>query len=339
MKRNGKRTLIASIIALSLILTGIGYAYWTDTLNVTTRATTGELDVTFVDLGLYAQYGNETVGDGWSIVDGIAPLGYVDDMFFARPFGQYNKIARDDSINEYYERAAGWNNVEFDAWLVNPAPIKKVVGDYGTVAETNGSDNIVLKINNMYPGYAQAFRTDIINQGTIAAKLGNIKFEVGKLDEFELTEETKNMIGIAVLMTQDFDPSTPFKLCTYFADGDNYFTIGEIDFLRLSALEELEEADIIAAIEENRTILSVSDNSSRMDLFIGVAMDPDAEGVYTSGSTKVEGDGVDANSEGKGVEVSIDFAWDQFNEGVDAGTENILYKQNADQPKNNDEPQ
>ena len=67
------------IVALSLILTGTGYAYWTDTLNVTTKATTGDLEVTFADLGLYAQYANETKANGWSIVDGVGETSYVAD--------------------------------------------------------------------------------------------------------------------------------------------------------------------------------------------------------------------------------------------------------------------
>ena len=54
MRKAGRKSMIGGIAALSLILAGTGYAYWTDTLNVTTKATTGDLDVTFVDLGLYA---------------------------------------------------------------------------------------------------------------------------------------------------------------------------------------------------------------------------------------------------------------------------------------------
>ena len=49
-----KKLILCVVLALSLVLVGTGYAYWTDTLNVTTKATTGGLDVTFVDLGAYA---------------------------------------------------------------------------------------------------------------------------------------------------------------------------------------------------------------------------------------------------------------------------------------------
>ena len=91
MRKTGRKPMAGGIVALSLILTGTGYAYWTDTLNVTTKATTGDLEVTFADLGLYAQYANETKTDGWSIVDGIGDTGYVADDFFMRGTN-YNSI-------------------------------------------------------------------------------------------------------------------------------------------------------------------------------------------------------------------------------------------------------
>ena len=80
MRKTGRKPMAGGIVALSLILTGTGYAYWTDTLNVTTKATTGDLEVTFADLGLYAQYANETKTDSWSIVDGIGDTGYVAEL-------------------------------------------------------------------------------------------------------------------------------------------------------------------------------------------------------------------------------------------------------------------
>lgn len=329
MKRNGKKTLIASIVALSLTLTGIGYAYWTDTLNVTTKATTGDLDVTFVDLGLYAQYDNETIPNGWSIVDGI-PNGWVDDMFFARGTADYNKIAKDGTIAAYDTRAEGYNNIEFNAKLTDNAALVRDVGPY-TIASTTGSDNIELSVQNLYPGYAQAFRSDIINQGTIAAKLSNIAFDVSNLDGSKLTAETKGMLGIALLVDVDNSPNNVFKLCTAFADNDNYFRVGGVDFLRLSALEGLSDTEIQAVIE-NAEIKCYADGRSRMDLIIGVAMDPDAKGTYTSGSTKdinYKAKAVnDEKSQNDGATISIDFAWDQFNEGVDEGNGNILNKQN-----------
>ena len=95
MKRSRRNTLVGGIMALGLVLAGTGYAYWTDSLNVTTKATTGDFGVKFVDLGLYGQYADETMnGAGWSIVDGVGDLGYVGDQFFIRADQDHNAIAR-----------------------------------------------------------------------------------------------------------------------------------------------------------------------------------------------------------------------------------------------------
>lgn len=336
MKRSGKKALAGGIVALSLILTGTGYAYWTDTLNVTTKATTGEFDVTFADLGLYAQYSSEVLHGGWSIVDGIDDAGYVDDGFFTRGEA-YNKIAKDGSIESYQNRSKGFNDVEFDAELVDKARIKKTVGPY-VEGQVDGSDNILLTVKNMYPGYAQAFRTDILNVGSIAAKLGNMKFDVKAVDGMEINDTTRDMLGIALMIDQEaYNYNTSdhgkgiFKLCKSLADETNSFKVGEVDFLRLSALDKLSDEEIKAVITESN-LLCAPDSDNRMDLFIAVAMDPDAEGVYTTGSTDkagyAEDTQKDALSQDKGVAISVDLLWDQFNAGKDSGNANWLSKQN-----------
>lgn len=334
-----RKSIICTILALAMILVGTGYAYWTDTLNVTTKATTGDLDVTFIDLGLYAQYPSDLdYNNYWSIIDGITTKGfdgYIPSTYFERGY-EFNKIAKDGTIDAYYDYAAGYNSVDFNAELVNATPIPADIDCYHTY-DTNGSDNIILTVNMMYPGYAQAFRTDIANIGTMAAKLSGMNFEVTKLGNEELGN-VKDMLGIAVLVEREFYPQSPFgpedeypifglceelaKISTY-ADPDNFFTIGGVDFIRLSAIENLEVVmqgynDLLALPEKNR-----------MDLYIGIAMDPDAAGVYTTGTAKnINDQNDDADTQFKGVQVSIDLLWDQFNEGVDPDTTNILELQN-----------
>lgn len=332
MRRAGRKSMIGGIMALSMILTGTGYAYWTDTLNVTTKATTGDFAVTFVDLGLYAQYGNETLAGGWSIVDGIGETGFADDEFFMRN-KEYNKIAKDGSIEAYGERAEGYNNVDFNAELVDAAAIAKTVGEY-TTANTMGSDRIELTVNNMYPGYAQAFRSDILNVGDIAAKLSDLKFNVSNLDDMGDPKAAKDMLGIAVLINQemykpspnDIDDKNVFKLCEALADEGNYFTVGGVDFLRLSALDDVNVADVI----ENANILCSPATDDRMDFYLAVAMDKDEEGIYTTGiADAINDENDDADSQKKGVKISIDFLWDQFNVGKDTENPNILVNQNV----------
>ncbi len=338
MRKAGRKSLIVGILALALVFAGTGYAYWTDTLNVTTRATTGDFGVQFVDLGLYAQYPNETVDtqhgwwcwgwteDGWSIVDGIGRDHYVNDEFFMRGDSDYNAIAKPGSIAAYGERAKGWNSIEFKAELVDADWITTAVGPYNS-ANAKGSDQIYLEINKMYPGYAQAFRSDIINVGDIAAKLSAMDFAVEADDD---PGYVKEMLGIAVYMQREqYEGGTveddTFKLCDALegVGPENFFKVGGVDFIRLSALDN---AAIRCALENNMLLCNPSDN--RMDIFIGVAMDPDAAGKYTTGSTCLMADNDDALSQNKGVTITIDLLWDQFNVGKDTDNANILKLQN-----------
>lgn len=332
MRKIGKKSIISGVLALSLILAGTGYAYWTDTLSLRAKATTGELDMTFADLGLYAQYGDEGPAGTWSIVDGIGDSGYLPSDFFRRGSSDYNKIAKDGSVDAYYERAKKYNNVEFNAELENAAPITRTVGPY-TSANTNGSDQIKLDIKNMYPGYAQAFRTDVLNVGTLATKLSNIKFDIYA----ESAMKADDMLGIALYTHQEQyspdkskDGQNVFKLAKSLGlNKDQYFTVGGVDFVRLSALKEVKQEVIKKAIE-NAEVLTSPSTDNRLDLFIGVAMDPDAEGVYTTGSTdNLNTNNDDRDSENEEAVVVINFLWDQFNAGKRIEGTNILKEQNV----------
>ena len=58
---------------------------------------------------------------------------------------------------------------------------------------------------------------------------------------------------------------------------------------------------------------------------MGVAMDPDADGHYTTGSTEVMNkDNNDADSQEQSVKITMNLDWDQFNVGKDTGNANIL---------------
>lgn len=324
MRRTGKKSIIGGVVALSMILMGTGYAYWTDTLNVTTKATTGDFDVTFADMGLYAQYDNELVKGGWSIVDGIGNDGFVDDFFFARGTKDYNAIAEKGTIDTYYDNAKNYNSIKFDAELVDAEALKKQVGPYMS-SNTNGSDQINIKIDNIYPGYAQAFRTDILNVGDLAAKLGAVKFEL-KNDSNNDYGAAADMLGIALYINDESHPdakahSDVFKLAQQFGK-DEKFTVGGVDFVRLSALDSNKVANILKSNE------ILCNTEHRMDLFLGVAMDPDEAGVYTTGKASDLKNNDDANSQMKEVAISIDFVWEQFNVGKNTNNPNILGNQN-----------
>ena len=335
MKRSRRNTLVGGMVALGLVLSGTAYAYWTDSLNVTTKATTGDFGVKFVDLGLYGQYGDETnKGAGWSIVDGIGDNSYVGDQFFLRGASDYNIIAKPGSIDAYKERAKGSNNVDFNAELKDKEKLTKDIGRAYKKAVTDASGKVVLTVDNMYPGYAQAFRSDIVNVGDIAAKLSNIKFESKNLDGAKESGNLDEMIGVAVFLHREqYEPNKTgneptFKLAKALADNgvdsSKFFKVGGVDFVRLSALND---ADVKAALQNN-IIKCAPASDQRLDMFVGVAMDPDAEGKFTTGTVEDRKDNDDKLSQGKGIQLSMDLLWDQFNAGKDAGNGNILVNQN-----------
>lgn len=335
MRKTNKKSIVAGALALAMVLTGTGYAAWTNTLKIKARATTGEFEVRFADLGLYAQYGDENYG--WSIVDGIGD-GYVAADFFLRGTSDYNAIAKKGSVDAYYERSKKYNNVEFNAELTGAKPIDKTVGPY-TTANTNGSDLITLDIQNMYPGYAQAFRTDILNLGTLAAKLSNIKFDANVYnDKTSTSEEVEKMLGVALFIhteglkgEKDEDVFTLVK--SLGVNKDDIFTVGGVDFLRLSALKTLDTAKIKEALKNN-VIFTSPTTQHRMDLVIGVGMDLDLEGKYTTGTSEninVKSD--DEKTQERTATIDITFNWDQFNVGASEAKPNMLEKQNMGEKK------
>ena len=240
---------------------------------------------------------------------------------------EYNKIAKDGSIEQYKKEAAGFNKIEFDAKLKDAEVLKKGPGCYVN-AKALGSDTIELSIQKMYPGYAQAFRTDIVNVGDIAAKLSDIKFNVKDGDK---KGNLENMIGLALLVEgEQYNPKvTPngwniFKLAES-VDSSKVFKVGGVEFVRLSALKD---ADFVKKLENSKAMLCAPATDNRMDLFLGVAMDPDAEGVYTTGTAADIKANNDAESQDKEIDVEIKLLWDQFNVGKDAKDPNILANQN-----------
>ena len=314
-----KKKIIAGALALSMVLGGTGYAYWTDQLNITTKATTGNLDVTFADLGCLAQYTNES--KGWSIIDGImkdntngslAATTFVDNTNYDVAFD--SDKAPGDNWNGYAARRNGYNNVTYVGQLVNPEAIKVSLPDksYET-NDTKGSDKIEITLKDIYPGYAQAFRTDILNNGNIAATLSNILIDtVGKSNA-----NVENSIGIALYIEGESQlpgPTSVFTLANKF-DDKYTFRVGNVDFVRLSAL-----SDPTAYNNINRELLCIPSNN-RMDAILGVAMDP--------ATTGTDSDAAEVSTMKGNVTFTIDLDWTQFNEGKGINADaNILSKQN-----------
>ena len=117
------RKVLVCVLACCLLFLGMGYAYWTDSLQIDTTATTGELDVRFVDVALFGQYADE---DGWAIFDGIDDGKFkIDtDRWKNRP-NIYNRIAEEEDLEAYMDRLEGYATNAFDANLVNPVNLGK----------------------------------------------------------------------------------------------------------------------------------------------------------------------------------------------------------------------
>lgn len=310
-----KKKVLVSVLACAMLLLGMGYAYWTDSLQIDTSVSTGELDVRFIDLAMYGQYAGADNEYGWAIVDGVGTPGYTPDWYFDRDT-DYNIIAKGEQLDAYAERIWGFTNTTFDAKLANPVKLDKQIGPYTT--NTDSSKTIKIDLGKVYPGYAQVFQADIVNIGTVAAMLSDIKLDIIN----ELNDEMKAMIGVNMKLLREYagDPSEGHVDVFNTADltPADTFTLGGVEFIRLSSLEGLLDGE--DAISND--LLYVLPDDNRMDLYIGIAMDPDKDGDYTSGWTGDLSDISDSKTENKVAKFDFTFMWDQFNLDVPTGGSN-----------------
>nr|WP_307990818.1 hypothetical protein [uncultured Niameybacter sp.] len=319
-----KRTkFIAGLVALSMILMGTGYAYWTDTLTIQTTATTGNLEVKFVDIAPYEQYGfgeNEyTIFDG---VDGVQ-LPITEDRDNDKTKGDdtgYNNLGN-SILGDYADNtdSKGDQNrhaVTSEIGRVDTGNVKQ--GDKANeyVYDKNEvvtADKMTMTINDIYPGYAQFYRADIINTGTVAAKLAGVKVKVTmpEVNDTNDNAKLKDILGINVKILADNGEGN--VLISDLFDGDDVFTVGEQDFVRLSALDT--KYIPISKTDSNQFTIFVEDaNESRLDAVCGIAMDPDEVGKYTSGKYEKQSDVLDALTQLSGaITVDVELGWDQFN--------------------------
>ena len=315
-----KRKVLACVLACAMLFLGMGYAYWTDSLQIDTAVTTGELEVKFVDLALYGQYAGQDNEASWAIIDGVGSPGYVDNYFFDRgdesnSNGLYNIIATPEDLDAYEARVLGYTKTDFTAAFADPQKLDVVVGPYGF--NTDSDNKINIAINKMYPGYAQVFQADIVNAGTIAAKLSDINVAVTDMPNNDI----KSMIGVSLRVLREYagteghvDVFSTLDLST-----SDYFLLGGVCFIRLSALENL---DLAGVIDRSHDLLYITpDDDNRMDVYLGIAMDPDKAGAYTSGISSALSGKSDANTENiiNPAKFNLTFLWDQFNVGVPVG--------------------
>ncbi len=315
-----KRRFIAGILVLSMLLMGTGYAYWTKKLDIKTTATTGKLDVKFTDLSLYGKYNDE---NGWRIINGVGENGLAN---FSNKIAPGATVILEDEDSVSTSPTQGYTKTTSEAALVSPVPLGPNSTPYNGTAS---SDSIKVNLSDMYPGYAEIFRADVVNDGTLAAKLSQVTTQFGNTDGGE-DGKTARMLGVALLVQREYsttsgnpDDADIVDVYTSLANVPgisnlDFFTIGNVKFLRLSSLEKLNK-DLSQIDEDN--LLYITPDANRMDVFFAVAMDPDKDGLFTTGNAKklVANGGFsfnkDEDSQYKKAEVTVKFYWDQFNEG------------------------
>ncbi len=213
----------------------------------------------------------------------------------------------------------GYTQTTFGANLVDPVKLDVTVGPYGN--GTDSSSKINININKMYPGYAQVFQADIVNAGTIAAKLSDINVAVTDIPNNDI----KSMIGVSLRVLREYAETAGESghvdvFSTLDLPTSAYFTLGGVCFIRLSALEGLDLGNVIGAEGVDRDLLYVTPDDNRMDIYLGIAMDPDEAGAYTSGISSDLSGKSDANTENiNSAKFNLTFLWDQFNVGVPSG--------------------
>lgn len=295
-----KRKILVCVLACATLFLGMGYAYWTDSLQIDTKATTGNLEVKFVDLAVFGQYGNEELG--WAINNGIPGAPGAANNYFDRGT-QYNIPWEAVDMNQYKASIANYTKTDFTAALKSPISVVPAGADNAYGPTTNASDGFDVSITDIYPGYAQIFRTDIINIGTLAARLSDVKVQMGNVSGAHLDD----MIGVSLKVVAEnsqlikvLDPT----------DASQYFTIGGEKFVRLSALNSV---GITEGLGDDT--LYIYPGTNTMDAYLGVAMDPDYDGAFTTGHVGLTpaSDKVDANTQLKEANFRINFLWDQFN--------------------------
>lgn len=137
-----KKALLYFALALTLMLTGVGYAYWTDQITVAATVNTGTFDVRFVE-NAGEMVLNYTMFDEGNIL-GTSNVASVGDGAVYTAVG---------AIPE--EGITGTR-----LWYVEPQ-----------VDGTQDDDKITFTFNNLYPGCAGEIIFAVGNYGTIPASL------------------------------------------------------------------------------------------------------------------------------------------------------------------------
>jgi len=297
-----RKRIIACVLACAMLLMGAGYAYWTDVTTMTAVVDAGEFNVDFVAA--------EKLGNNFDATN-YQNTGWVTQGYDTE-YGYYDKIESnlaDPNVND--------NLVNFS------------------------ESQIIMDIKELYPGHAEYYGATVKNTGNVAAKIGKINSAITNCNDAEKIK-IKDMLGIAIIAEQDgastyhtgywcgwnwvpVDVPVDFDMGTnkmpnewvnlgiykYGLDEDDYFFVDGIPYIRFSALQNI---NVDETSKNLYNILFVNE-ACDIDFGISVAMDPDAEGDYTTGRAEaLKTANKDEWSEDGKATLTLDFVWDQYNE-------------------------
>lgn len=282
MKRFGKKSLIAGVLALGFLVAGGSYAASKNQLHIQGTASTADLDINFVNLGVESYFDHE---NNWTNVESSS----------------YEEAKKnyDEAKKSYYE--AG-----FTGELTDDKFMK--------YDNQKGSEKLKLDLNKLYPGFAMSYKAEILNNGSIPARLADIHM---KMEGNEL-KNAEHMLGISLVIGKPSE--TEKSLHSEFGKfnlveveefpSEATFRLGGETFIRFSAINDKKFHDYL----RKHIILSMPDEDDKKPISIRIAMDPDAKGVYTSGTVSNQNvSGNDKDSQKKAVSLTIDMLWAQDN--------------------------
>ena len=162
-----KVKILALVLTAALMLTGVGYALWSESIVLKSTASTGFMDVNFV--------GAERNTYNQGIIDGRA---YAEVNELTQMGGEYYLTHDPDDANT--DGGQDWN----DAYFITD----------------EANDTIKFSVRNLYPQAVHEFIFKVRNDGTVPVKLKSYSItsdDEADENEIALFRQLKNNIKIA----------------------------------------------------------------------------------------------------------------------------------------------
>lgn len=277
-----KKRIIACVVACAMLLMGSGYAYWTDLINVSAQADTGDLNVDFTA----ANY----LSNNFEATNAALPESAYDSTGRTVSFTNNNvTLGISDLYPGHYEI--------FDTTVDNVGTVAAKLGKIDATLTGNNSEARNL-IGIAIAATSEYDTTQVVSVPYYGWKLvwvgcGRNRHQEWVWDIVGSHDET-----ITVPVNGDVALGLP---------TGSTFVIDGIIFVRLSSLPDLD------VNEQTSNILYLT-NDSTMNFQITVGMDPDRDGAFTTGRAQARTNKNDADSENQYEAVTLGLIWDQYNE-------------------------